>query len=46
MNNTKKLIMPSEFNEVTTYDIRAVPTKTALFRKMTLSIQEEFYQHF
>jgi hypothetical protein len=46
MNNTKKLIMPTELNEVTPYVIRAVPTKTALFRKVALSIQEELYQHF
>jgi hypothetical protein len=46
MNNTQKLIMPTELNEVIPYVITAVPTKTALFRKVTLHIQEEFYQNF
>jgi len=46
MNNTKKLIVPTELHEFTLYVTRAVTTKIALFRKVTLSIQEEFYQHF
>jgi len=46
MSNTKNLIMPTELYEFTLYVTRAVPMKTALFRKVKLSIQEEFYQNF